>query len=141
MRLAEEREPRRGQETSETPRLSLPARLSPELHEGKTCHFSSLCVLPLLNSQCEDRVCRNLGSSILVEVTVGRRDSVRQRIKGKKPQQGSEAKRREGGRGERRRAKHRTNLMDKEDAGAREDANSDHSPDGSIHTCKRGEER
>lgn len=31
--------------------------------------------------------------------------------------------------------------MDKEDAGAREDANSDHSPDGSIHTCKEGEER
>jgi hypothetical protein len=31
--------------------------------------------------------------------------------------------------------------MDKEDAGAREDTNSDHSPDGSIHTCREGEER
>lgn len=31
--------------------------------------------------------------------------------------------------------------MDKEDAGAREDADSDHSPDGSIHTCEEGEDR
>ena len=30
----------------------------------------------------------------------------------------------------------RTNLMDKEDTGTSLDANTNHSPDSSIHTCK-----
>lgn len=33
-------------------------------------------------------------------------------------------------------AQERTNLMDKEDTGTSIDANTNHSPDSSIHTCE-----
>lgn len=78
----------------------------------------------------------------LLELRVGRGDLWRQGTKTNQTQQRNWEVRKEGGEGKEKPekehwgAEQRTNLMDKEDTGTSIDANSNHSPDSSIHTCK-----